>query len=47
MAAATAKIKKYPEQKEEIEEMADMLHDLSLKHCLREQTMIYPAYYKE
>ena len=45
--SCTAKIKKYPEQKEEIEEMADMLHDLSLKHCLREQTMIYPAYYKE
>lgn len=45
--SCTAKIKKYPEQKEEIEEMADMLHDLSGKHCLREQTIIYPAYYKE
>lgn len=45
--SCTAKIKKYPEQKEEIEKMADMLHDLSVKHCLREQTIIYPAYYKE
>lgn len=42
-----SKIGKYPEQKEKIEEMMDMLGTLSSDHCLRGQSVIYPAYYKE
>lgn len=41
-----SKVNKYPQQKEEIEEMTDILQKLSLDHCLQGPAMIYPAYYK-
>ena len=43
----TSKISKYPEQKEDLEEMMDILNRLSAENRLGDETVIYPAYYKE
>lgn len=42
-----SKIDKYPERKEEIKQMMEILDALSAVHRLTGQTVIYPAYYKE